>query len=320
MKKLLKRLLKAVNKGYTFLYRNTVMRLIIRIKSQGTVSINEFKVNMNFSYRTESYYPAILQENRRWAKKIVARHTVPDERGLPTTPKGPTRYRPVILAQYGLMNYNLYLKFGDEAYKDSLLAVCDYLCEAITPEGTWPHPYDYRSSAVNATLRAPWCSSMVQGEAISCLVRGYHLTQNPLYLDTAEKALKPFTRPVEEGGVLRMLGEGLPMYEKYPTDPPSCILNGFLFSLIGLYDLGQTAHSGAQQAKELFEAGMHTLTRILPLYDDDLCSLYDLGYLFAAPIPKHKNPYYHWIHVNLLLAVHSIQPNPLFWHFINKWK
>ena len=110
------------------------------------------------------------------------------------------------------------------------------------------------------------------------------------------------------------------MYEKYPTDPASCILNGFLFALVGLYDFGRTGHSGAEHAQALFEAGLNTLSHILPLYDDDLCSLYDLGYVFAVPMPKHKNPYYHWIHVNLLVAIHSVQPSPVYRHFIAKWK
>ena len=43
-----------------------------------------------------------------------------------------------------------------------------------------------------------------------------------------------------EGGVQARLGDG-PWPEEYPTDPPSYVLNGGIFALWGLYDVGEGA-------------------------------------------------------------------------------
>ena len=67
------------------------------------------------------------------------------------------------------------------------------------------------------------------------------------YLRAALRALGPFNRSVETAAVdgvcgvrAHVLGQrALPWYEEYPVTPSVFVLNGFIFSLIGLFDLTQ---------------------------------------------------------------------------------
>jgi len=57
-------------------------------------------------------------------------------------------------------------------------------------------------------------------------------------------------------------------YEEYPTTPPLFILNGFIYSLFGLYDLAQVSQGQTKvTAQQLYSDGMKSLKVMLPLYD-----------------------------------------------------
>lgn len=93
---------------------------------------------------------------------------------------------------------------------------------------------------------------MGQGQAISLLSRAfYHSGGNELYLNAASAALKPFKVFSKNGGVLSEFMH-FPWYEEYPTIPSIFILNGFMYSLIGLYDLYSLAPNGSQVIYLLF--------------------------------------------------------------------
>jgi len=88
---------------------------------------------------------------------------------------------------------------------------------------------------------------MGQGQAISLLSRAFfHSGGNEMYLKTAHTALKPFKIPTKNGGVLSEFMNLYPWYDEYPTVPPIFILNGFMYSLIGLYDLFSLAPNGSE--------------------------------------------------------------------------
>ena len=52
--------------------------------------------------------------------------------------------------------------------------------------------------------------------------------------------------PLQAGGVVAEFLSSLPWYEEYPTSPPTFILNGFIYSLLGslsstsLLDVGKS--------------------------------------------------------------------------------
>lgn len=66
-------------------------------------------------------------------------------------------------------------------------------------------------------------------------------------------------------------------YEEYPTTPASYVLNGFIYSLLGLYDLNNTAPQPiAKEAGKLFRQGMMSLKKMLMLFDTGSGTNYDL--------------------------------------------
>jgi heparosan-N-sulfate-glucuronate 5-epimerase len=119
---------------------------------------------------------------------------------------------------------------------------------------------------------------MSQGHAISVLSRAYHHSKgDKRYLKAAIDGMKPFRVPSYQGGVLATFLGKYGWYEEYPTSPPSFVLNGFIYSLLGLYDLNSTAPASASsEAQSLFEQGMTSLKKMLLLYDTGSGTHYDL--------------------------------------------
>lgn len=57
-----------------------------------------------------------------------------------------------------------------------------------------------------------------------------------------------------EGGVLATFLNKFHWYEEYPTKPPSFVLNGFIYSILGLYDLMSIAPVDQSQVIRLKES------------------------------------------------------------------
>jgi hypothetical protein len=94
--------------------------------------------------------------------------------------------------------------------------------------------FDYPNAAV--LLKAPWTSAYTQGLVISALVRAWRLTKRPQLIELLQGSAKVFELDVKDRGV-RILLDGHTLYTETPGGPPPGILDGFLTSLIGLYDL-----------------------------------------------------------------------------------
>ncbi|HEC92573.1 MAG TPA: hypothetical protein ENI51_06255, partial [Candidatus Atribacteria bacterium] len=149
-------------------------------------------------------------------------------------------YYPVNIALYALGNFEMFLDTKKESYRKKFLKQLDWLTSNITVKedfGVWEHrfvlPY-YKFD------RIPWVHGMAQGVAISALVRGYQLTGNKEYLKIAEKAYGAFERNIEDGGIKYVDEKGNVWFEEYAIFPLPHILNGFIYALLGVYDLYST--------------------------------------------------------------------------------
>src|SRR5215210_4112652 len=142
---------------------------------------------------------------------------------------------------------------------------------------------------------------MAQGQAISVLERAYRITDDVRYRRAALRALPALEQDVKSGGLRRcFFGDCTkPFFEEYPSTPPSYVLNGFMFTLFGLYDLASIAPKS--KALAMYEAGRRTLTTALPRYDVDGLASYDLTHL---TVPKREpaiaTQLYQGTHVYLL--------------------
>ncbi|HEV8510039.1 MAG TPA: D-glucuronyl C5-epimerase family protein [Gemmatimonadales bacterium] len=190
-----------------------------------------------------------------------------DAEGIPVQRSRTLRtYNPAYVAWYGLTSLERWLQGDDPAGRGILLRQVDWL-EAHAVERhdqaiVWPLTFDWQEGA--CSLKAPWISAMVQGLVISSLVRAHRITDEPRLLDLCARATRVFETDIEHGGVRTAEGEGT-MYEEYPGLPLPRVLDGFLFSLLGLYDLWMETDDA--HVFDLFTSGIAGLRHALPSWD-----------------------------------------------------
>ncbi|XP_071872776.1 D-glucuronyl C5-epimerase [Bombus fervidus] len=186
--------------------------------------------------------------------------------------------------------------------------------------GGWANPVRRKVAPGMATLEPGWYSSMGQGHAISVLARAYYHSGEEKYLQAAIRGLQPFKVSSSKGGVAAIFLSKYVWYEEYPTTPSSFILNGFIYSLIGLYDLKSIATGkDAVEASRLFNQGMTSLKNMLTLYDTGSGTTYDLRHFTLKTAPNLARWDYHSTHVNQLLLLNSIDNDPIFTTTAERW-
>jgi hypothetical protein len=217
----------------------------------------------------------------------------PDAQGIPVQRSRTfSTYNPAYVAWYGLMDLERAARRGDAAPRTFLRQV-DWLANNVVRDGdgaaVWPYTVEVVEG--DCVLVPPWISAMAQGLAISLLVRGYRVTRQSGLLDLCHAATRVFEKSVEDGG-LRSLEHGGALYEEYPAYPLPRVLDGFLFSLLGLYDLSVETDEAGVSA--LFMQGMAGLKHTLKYWSyRDKWSWYGShGYLCP--------PHYHRLNTALI--------------------
>jgi hypothetical protein len=117
----------------------------------------------------------------------------------------------------------------------------------------------------------PWTSGLSQGTAIQVLARAWSETHEPQYLTAAQQALGIFKAGPSAG--VRVATPGGAHYLEYTYAPGERILNGFVQSLVGLYEYAKL--TGDPVGQQLFEAGDAQARVEVPLYDTGAWSKYD---------------------------------------------
>ncbi|KAI5711010.1 hypothetical protein M8J76_012821 [Diaphorina citri] len=215
---------------------------------------------------------------------------------------------------------NLTLSTSD--HMAQFYATAEWLVNHQDPKtGGWPNPVRRRITAGIGDLKPGWYSAMGQGHAISVLSRAYyHSGGNVTYLNTALRALKVFKLPIYKGGVQSKFLDKFPWYEEYPTTPAVFILNGFIYSLFGLYDLVTLSpRSKQKEALSLYDQGITSLKRMLNMYDTGSGSSYDLRHISLGIAPKIARCDYHATHVNQLLLLATIEKDKIISDTGQRW-
>ncbi len=223
-------------------------------------------------------------------------------------------YHPIVICQYALGLYELLFKsnFSDLNSKEKYLKQSEWLINnfvKVNGRVTWP----VEKKISGYGLEKPWSSALTQGETISVLLRAYSLTNNISFLNIAEKALELFELDVAESGIKNKFG-GFTVYEEYPTLKTNFVLNGFIFSLFGLYDF--ILLNKNPKAKTLFEEGVKTLENLLPLFDTGYWSQYNLYYHPGKYLASYK---YHLLHAEQLKALYFLTGKEIFLGYSNRW-
>jgi heparosan-N-sulfate-glucuronate 5-epimerase len=99
------------------------------------------------------------------------------------------------------------------------------------------------------------------------------------------------------------------------------VLNGFIYSLIGLYDLKEVATGRiSEKAEKLFDSGMRTLKVMLLMFDTGTGTFYDLRHITAGLAPNRARWDYHKVHINQILLLSEVDSDPLFSSTAERWK
>lgn len=209
---------------------------------------------------------------------------------------------------------------SSSSHLDQFYDAADWLVRHQDSRGGWPIMVKRRLVPEVLDLAPGWYSAMAQGQAISLLIRAYLMTKNHKYLDAALDATKLYEISSEQGGVLAKFAGVYDWYEEYPTTPSSFVLNGFIFSLIGLYDLTQVAPSDkAEPAERLYNAGIQSLKSMLLLFDTGSGTIYDLRHFTLGMAPNLARWDYHTTHINQLLLLATIESDPIFRTTADRW-
>lgn len=226
------------------------------------------------------------------------------------------QYNPIAIAQYGLGNWNLWRETGDSGRRKRFLTAADWLVANLEPNRhgiwVWHHRFDWPYREV---LRAPWYSALAQGQGISLLVRAFQETGEQRYFDAARKALQAFEHDVRQGGVSYRDESGHIWFEEYLVDPPSHILNGFLWATWGVYDYALLTKDDA--AVRLFEQAAETLAENLWRYDTGYWSLYEIS---PTRLPMLASPFYHRLHIVQLDVTAELTGLEVFRDTARRWE
>lgn len=226
------------------------------------------------------------------------------------------QYNPLAVAQYGLGNWNLYSRIKDKRYFDVAKIQADWLTENLEPNNfglmVWKHKFRWHYKKY---LESGWYSAHSQGAGISLLLRIYQETKEEKYWETVKKAFIPLNTEIKNGGVKYTDEKGNVWLEEYLIDPPTHILNGFLWALWGVYDYHLIAKD--ESSLNLWQSCVRTLTINLPRYDAGFWSLYDLS---RQAMKMIASPFYHRLHIVQLKVMRILTDESIFDLYVKKFE
>jgi hypothetical protein len=219
-------------------------------------------------------------------------------------------YNPVTVAEHALSLYGRYTR-GENTLSAFRTAV-DRLVSLQDESGAFRYTFQYKY--IDTVLEPGWTSGLAQGYALSVFARAVVSLGDRRYVDAGDRALEFLTTPVASGGVMDTMASlhgslgSFVFFQEIVNSPPSYILNGFMFALLGLYDWSQLG-GAKESARSYFQRGVLTLSNILQYYDLGAYSAYDLQHITYGRAP-HVAGEYHQIHIYQLHALASITNAP----------
>jgi hypothetical protein len=222
-------------------------------------------------------------------------------------------YKPAYIAWWGLFQLGHFLRHHDEASRDSFLKQVDWLEShaVVRADGSVVWTNNFGILHGKTLLKPPWISAYDQGLAISALVRGYRLTRRPHLFELLQGATQIFALDVREGGVRETLQSGV-LYSELPGEGVPGIQDGFMSSLLGLYDLYVETENPA--TGKLFTDGITGLRAMLPAWD------YRRRWSWYGSRAYLCPPSYHWLNCVLLEVLGRLTSDPLLGRHAEVWK
>ncbi len=172
------------------------------------------------------------------------------------------------LANFGKLN--AYAK-GSKRNNARNTLLLDELMSIAVPRGgglAWEYYFNFDGGS------PPWVSGLAQGTGLQAIARSaVKLGRQDELFPEISAGLKLFEQRTPTG--VRVKGPNGTEYAQYSFAPGLTILNGFIQSLVGLWDVADL--TGDPRAAALFEAGDRTARKIVPSFDTGAWSLYSRG-------------------------------------------
>jgi hypothetical protein len=212
--------------------------------------------------------------------------------------------------QYALGWHDVFVRDCRADAKKPFLHHAAYFRNKQNAQGDFSYEFDWFES------RAPWHSGLAQSRGASVMLRAFLLSGDKAYATAARRAISRFSIPCEQGGYRAIFPlTGTPYFEEYPNQK-NAVINGFMASLFGLYEVGTFLDDADPRA--LFEEGVVSLERMLPHYTLDWWTLYDrFGPDSGSNI---HSPRYQIMVINYLTALAAITDNPRIAEYRDRWR
>ncbi|KAG7307015.1 hypothetical protein JYU34_007148 [Plutella xylostella] len=303
---------------------NSSLTVVLQNKDRKETVYLHYVTSMQLIWAQEDHIYHGVGTEARWRR--LTRDLVIDmqkgwallDRPKRKSPRNKFKISSIILSGSGSLT-NLSIRSSHHAA--AVWAAARWLAAQQRPRGGWPVPARRRVAAGLAELKPGWHSAMSQGHAISLLSRAYHRSGDEAYLRAARRALSLLHVPSHAGGVKAMWMDKYVWYEEYPTTPPLFVLNGFIYTLLGLYDLHITeGENSISLAKKMFDDGMVSLKTLLPLFDTGSGSFYDLRHFTLGVSPNIARWDYHATHVNQLYLLAGLDDDPIILNTAKRWE
>lgn len=223
----------------------------------------------------------------------------------------PERLFPADLAQLALGWWERALA-GERDAAPEFMRLCGLLVEQAESRGDelwWAYPIGitkYRTPA-------PTYSAMAQAQAASVFVRAHLAGGDARFLESALAAVRPLL--VDSGsGLVARTADG-PVLEESPSSPPSHILNGWIYSLWGLWDVALGLEDDATRA--VYEDSLSCLRRKLDEYDVGWWTRYSL---YPHRLPDLAKPFYHRLHADQVEVLYRLTGFDAFRDAAQRWR
>ena len=225
--------------------------------------------------------------------------------------RNPSSLLPVSLAQLALGWYERVL-LGEPQAVEQFESTCRVLLSKAESSGSqllWP----YDDIVPKYGLRGQrWYDGMTQGQAASTFVRAFLLFRSSEYEVAARRAIEPLLERDERFVAMTPSG---PILEEGGMRPPAHILNGWIFSLWGLWDV--RIGLAEPRAESLLAATLECLRATLDAYDVGWWTRYSL---FPHVLPDLAKPFYHRIHIDQMEVLHRLTGIEEFGSAARRWE
>jgi len=246
-----------------------------------------------------------------------------NENGIPVVdyslidmPASGIQYNPALVSLYAIGIMDRYISVKDDSCEAIFFKQVNFLRKTIKHKKNEMGIWEYRFDLPSWNQKSPWISALAQGFGLSAFSRAYLMTSDAIWLELMENVLNSFKYQIQNGGVCHTDKTGNKWFEEYPSEPPSHVLNGFIYALFGLLDFHKVA--GNVDALRLFKDGISTLKQNITRYDTGYWSLYSLDSSDGGII---SDVHYHRdIHVPQIKALYELTNEEIFKTVHARWQ